>query len=127
MPAVVTNALGAAAPVQQWQERFDFLLPRKEWLKPAEVAKALGVTDVSVNNAYDQGRICGHEFNFRGTERRNSRRIPRDAAIIYLAGTANYTPAERLERIADVVETLHPSELVLLQQRITARLRRAQA
>ena len=53
-------------------------------------------------------------------------RIPRDAAIIYLAATANYTPAERLERIAEVIETLHPAELVLLQQRITARLRRAQ-
>jgi hypothetical protein len=126
MPATVTNAVGATAPVQEWQDRFDFLLPAKTFLRTSDVAKALGVTDTSVNNAFDAGRICGHQFNFRGELARNAKRIPRDAAIIYLAASANYTPAERLERVCEVLATMHPRELALLAQRVNALLRRAQ-
>lgn len=126
MPSTVTNAVGAVAPLHEWQERFDFLLPAKAFLRTVEVAKALGVTDTSVNNAFDAGRICGHQFNFRGEGDRLAKRIPRDAAIIYLAASANYTPAERLERICEVLATMPPRELALLVQRANALLRRAQ-
>lgn len=111
MPAV------APAPddFRSWQESLDFLLPRKELLRPDEVAAALGLDERTVLRMFEEGRLHGHEFNAASGQRQH-RRYRRASVILLLASRANYAPDDILARILEVIAQLPRSQKAALYQ-----------
>ena len=109
--------------MEAWQLRLDSRFPRVPMLRTDQVAECLGCDAKTVYRLFQQdgrsGRpwLMGIEYN-AATGVNMSRRIPRENAILFWAATANYRPEDFLSQIFDLVESLHPKERLLLQQRI---------
>ena len=120
-----------AADRALWEPALGLVFPRKPMLRPDEVATALGVDLRTVARLFEvDGRdlakrpwLMGIEFNARDGERM-SRRIPRDAAILFWAASANYTPAELLSLLLDVLDARTDAELLAVISRAQAILKR---
>ena len=133
MPTPAHTAASAAT----WQQHLDFLLPRAPTLRVDQIAQAAGLDERTVTRAFEgpardqAGKIVrpwllGFEFN-AGTGQRFTRRIPRDAAILWLAACANYEPMDFLERIGEVLANRGVAELVLIQGRVAALIKQKQS
>ena len=96
-----------------WQEHFDFLLPRKELLRPDEVATALGCDTRTVLRLFEEGKIHGFDLN-AATEQRMHRKIRRASVILLLARRANYAPSDLRDRLLEVLAILPRSDQALL-------------
>ncbi len=128
MPSTGLNKL---EPV--WQDHLDFLLPRKEYLRGDEAAKALGVDPKTIDHLF--GRNCAHKapdlvgFDFvgRGSGQRPHKRVLRDSVLLLVATRANYTPAEFQARLVEVLTKRSLSELITLQGAIGELIRRKRA
>ena len=119
-----------ATTAATWQQHLDFVLPRKQTLRADEIAEAAGLDERTVLRAFTgpaidkkTGKVVrpwllGFEFN-AGNGQRFTKRIPRDAAFLWLAACANYEPADFLCQLCDVLARRSPHELVELQARIT--------
>jgi AraC-like DNA-binding protein len=103
-----------------WQEHFDFLLPRKEFLRADEVARALGCDERTVQRLFDDGQLFGHDLN-TATGQRMHRRYRRTSVILLLAKRANYAPADIVHRLLEVIAQLPTADKALLHQ-LVARL-----
>lgn len=96
-----------------WQAHFDFLLPSKEFLRPDEVATALGCDTRTVLRLFDDAKLLGHEFN-AGADKRQHRRARRAGVILMLAKTANYAPADLRQRLLEVLASLPQADKAAL-------------
>ncbi|MFA5263215.1 MAG: hypothetical protein WC378_05270 [Opitutaceae bacterium] len=108
----------------QWQEHFDFLLPKKEFLRGDEVADALDADERTAIRLFDDQQLMGHEFNAAKGHRQH-RRYRRSSIILFLAKSANYTPSDLRDRLMEVVATLPRSDKAFLYQRLGESLRNA--
>lgn len=130
--------VSAKAPdLAAWQQHLDFLLPRAATLRTEQIAEAVGVDRRTVERAFEgpatdasgnlvRPWLLGFSINAAGGER-FTRRIPRPAAVLWLAHCANYSdPAQFLDAITEVAASRSLPELVVLQQRIGELIRRAQ-
>jgi hypothetical protein len=132
MPPAAHNADPAA-----WQQHLDFMLPRSATLRVDQIAAAAGVDGRTVERAFEGPAIdpktgktlrpwlLGWKFN-AGAGRRFTRRIPRDAAILWLAACANYAPEDFLDRICEVLARRGARELLIIQGRVAALLKQKQ-
>lgn len=98
-------------------DHFAFLLPpSQEWFSPKEVAAIIGKSDQYVRDAFDNQRILGHASNARSAQvRRKSYQIHRDGLLLFLLETANYEPADFLQRVAGLLRHRSRPELEKLQ------------
>lgn len=69
------------------------------------MAQVIGRTDQYVRDCFDNGRILGHTLSGRskGAEKRRSFQIHRDAVLLFLLETANYTPADFADHITHLL------------------------
>lgn len=131
-------ASAKAPDLATWQGHLDFLLPQVPTLRTDQIAKAVDVDRRTVERAFEgpardpvSGRLVrpwllGLSINAAGGER-FTRRIPRAHAILWIAHCCNYSdPAQFLDAITEAVATRSVPELLVLQQRISALIRRAQ-
>lgn len=96
-----------------FQEHFDYLLPRKPFLRADEVAGALNLDDRTVHRMFEDAQLLGHEYN-AGSGQRMHRRYRREAVILLLAKTANYAPADLRTRLLEVLGNLPKADKALL-------------
>ncbi len=108
-----------------WQELFDFLLPRREYLRVGDVAAALNLDPKTIDELFApnglaaQGpRLHGYQFAARGDGQRPHKRIRRDSVILFLIERANHTPEEWRARILEVLRKLPARELLLVRNAI---------
>lgn len=115
-----------------WQEHFDFLLPKVDLLRADQIASVIGCDERTIHRLFEthdrEGRptLAGHEFNAAGGARQ-SRRYRRDGVILFLAQTANYSPADLRSRLLEVMAKQPLADLVLMQQALGELIRRKQA
>jgi len=105
------------------QHHFDHLLMQKPILRPAEVAKLLGVSDVTVIKYIECGHLPCFAFN-AGEGLRMTRRIPRQAVVLLLLKSRTYEIEDYLAGIVCLLATLSAAELVLIHgqfPRLTAK------
>jgi hypothetical protein len=131
-------ASAKAPDLATWQPHLDFLLPRAATLRTEQIAEAVGVDRRTVERAFEgpardaSGKLVrpwllGFSINAAGGER-FTRRIPRPCAILWIAHCCNYSdPDQFLDAITEAVASRSVPELLVLQQRISALIRRAQA
>ncbi|MDR0418021.1 MAG: hypothetical protein LBH08_01115 [Puniceicoccales bacterium] len=89
-------------------EYFRFMVPDQEWFSPKEMASIVGKTDQYIRDAFDNQKILGHVANGRsprGQEKRKTYQIHRDGVLLYLLETANYSPEDFAERIAEIIRS----------------------
>ena len=119
------------AEMEAWQASLGLVFPRKPMLRPDEVAAPLGVDqrtvarlfEVEVKGGETRPWLMGIEFNAGREGERMSRRIPRDAAILFWALSANYTPADLLTLLLDVLDARTDTELLAVIQRANELIR----
>lgn len=87
------------------QESFDFIVPRKEWHTPEEVAGYIGMGQSFVYELIEAGKLDAHGHN-AGEDLKLRRRIHRVAIIAYLLKTANYEPADYVARLCELIDRL---------------------
>jgi hypothetical protein len=113
-----------------WQEHFDFLLPRREYLRPAEVAKALHVDLKTIDALFAQDglrgapALVGYALQASGKGERAHKRIRRDSVILLLIERANTSPEEWRARVLEVLGKFGPRDLAFLHSAIAELLRR---
>lgn len=111
-----------------WQTHLDYLFPRAPMLRPDQIASAIGVDLVTVRRLFERTdddkapKLMGISINAAG-DKRDTRRILRDSALLLYAQRANYTPDEFLARIVEVLGNRSPHELLRLQARIAELIR----
>lgn len=130
-PTPTKAEAAAGTPPSDWHAHLDALFPKRAMLTPQEVAKALEMnprTVVRLFSGKDKTRpwLAGIKFS-AGAGQRAVRRIPRDAAILFYAQTANYTPEDLVRAIVEVLSHRTLKDLVTIQQHLTALIRRKQS
>ncbi|MBK1859483.1 hypothetical protein, partial [Cerasicoccus arenae] len=93
---------------------FSPLLPTdKTWFNTKDVASMLGRTDQYVRDCYDSGRLPGHRLAAGPVSERTRHvyQFHRDALLMYLLETANYTPEDFEERLAALIRGRSPEEM----------------
>lgn len=117
-----------------WQEHLDLLMPRKDYLRPDEVAAALRIDVKTVGHLFEPDAtrrsgpvLGGFTFNARGTGERPHKRILRASVLLLLMERSNYTPAEFRARMLEVLGRCPVRDLVFLQTAIAELIRRKQA
>lgn len=109
------------------KKHFSQLLPPgKEWFTPIEVAKIIGRTPQYVRNAFDSQRLMGHAMSVptgRGLRPRKRHQITREALLIFLLETANYTPEDYTYHMERLLDRMHVKYLRQLDERIKKRLK----
>ncbi len=111
--ALTESAVARRAPFAS------YLAPGKEWYSPREVAAIIGRTDQYVRDCFLNQKILGHTANARtprGQERRQRYQIHRDSVLLYLCETANYTPEDYMDRLAELLERASPEQRRLLRE-----------
>lgn len=72
-----------------------------------EAAALLGRSPQFIRDAFDNQAICGHALASRRDGRR-SLVIPREALQLFLLESANYQPADYVDRLAQLLRRLSP-------------------
>ena len=99
------------AQIAEGAQRFAYLLPAtKQWFLLGEVAAVIGMSESFVEALYDQGRICGHEFN-AGTGQRMAKRIPRAFVVALLTKSARYESEAKLQAFLGCLCEFSPDQL----------------
>ena len=119
-----------AADRALWETSLGLVFPRKPWLRPDEAAGPLGIDDRTAirlmvkDGRSDQKRpwLMGIEY-CAGEGERTTRRINRDAAILFWALSANYDPNELLGLFLDALEKRTAAELLAISHRCHALLK----
>jgi len=109
------------------QAEFDFLMPYgpgRIWLNPAEAARCLG--GCTVEHIYDL--IAEGKLEYQTPTEREKRRykITRRSVLAALAERCQFEPAEHLQRVLAVLETLTSrADLQAALQQLGAQLQKA--
>ncbi|MBC8009950.1 MAG: hypothetical protein H7067_07625 [Burkholderiales bacterium] len=113
-----------------WQEHFDFLLPRREFLRPGEVKKALSLDLKTIDALFapDMRRsapvLSGYALPPIRKGERTHKRIRRDSVILLLIERANTSPEEWRARVLEVLGKFGPHDLAFLHAAIAELIRR---
>lgn len=97
-------------------------LPReKRWFSPQEAASYIGATPQYFRNLCDGGKIFAHTLmnasnKGKNPETRVHYRIPRASLLMHQAATANYTPPDYLESLAEALTSRTPEERAWLRK-----------
>lgn len=91
----------------------------KEWFSTAEAASILGRTPQHIRRCFDAGSLPGHRVAARASNgaTRYYYQFHRDALLLYLLETANYTPEDFAERLADLIRNRAPEEMSTVMKR----------
>jgi len=108
-----------------WREHLAFSLPKKELLRPDEVALALGCDSRTVLRLFDDASLFGHDINAAGGQRQQMR-CRRDSLILFLSRRANYAPADMQAVLTEVIGHLPVSALTALRQIIGEQIQKRQ-
>ncbi len=103
----------------------DFVPPNQQWFSPKEVAAIIGRSDQFVRNSFYSGKIMGHMSNGlarKGEEKKSYLRVHRDAILMYLLESANYTPDTFMEGIEQLLQNRSQYQLMRLEKMIRERL-----
>ena len=103
----------------------DFIPPNQQWFSPKEVASIIGRSDQFVRNSFYNGKIFGHMSNGlakKGGEKKSYLRVHRDAILIYLLESANYSPDIFMEGIEKLLRNRSQYQLMRLEKIIRERL-----
>ncbi len=101
---------------------YRFLLPPdKDWFSAKEVATLIGKTDQYIRDCYDSQRIPGHASSghpLKGRETRRTYSFHRDCVLLFLMETANFEPADFMERLLEILSNRTPEQLHNLRRRL---------
>ncbi len=107
-------------------EYFSSLIPKgQDWFSPKEAGSIIGRSDHFIRDCFCSGKIMGHTSNGigrKGTEKKTYLRVHRDAIILYLLESANYTTESFLRSIESIISKCNEYQLVRLEQVINDRL-----
>ena len=110
----------------KYSEHFDYLFPKgQQWFSPKEAGNIIGRSDQFVRNSFYSGKIFGHLSNGiapKGEEKKTYLRVHKDAIILYLLESANYTPESFMESLEDLLMHRSDYQLFRLEKVIKDRL-----
>lgn len=105
---------------------FASLLPKgQEWFSPKEAGNIIGRSDQFIRNSFYSGKIFGHLSNGiapKGEEKKTYLRVHRDAIIMYLLESANYTPESFMESLESLLMRRSDYQLMRIEKLIRDRL-----
>lgn len=105
---------------------FSSLFPSgQEWFSPKEAGFIIGRSDQFVRNSFYSGKIFGHLSNGlakRGEEKKTYMRVHRDAIVLFLMESANYTPESFMRELETVILNRSDYQLFRLERVIKDRL-----
>ena len=103
-------------------EHFAYLFPKgREWFSPKEAGELIGRSDQFVRNSFYSGKIFGHLSNGlakRGEEKKTYLRVNKDAIILYLLESANYTPESFMQSLESLILRRSDYQLLRLEKLI---------
>lgn len=91
----------------------------KIWYRPSEMAELIGRTSQYVRDAFDNQQILGHTSKGGGTGQRRNYLIHKRSILLYLLETANYTGADLVGRLKQLVKHCTPEQRLKLVEAIT--------
>lgn len=103
----------------------DFVPSNQQWFSPKEVARIIGRSDQFVRNSFYSGKILGHLSNGiarKGEEKKSYLRVHRDAILMYLLESANYSPDAVMEGLEKLIKNRSQYQLMRLERVIRERL-----
>ena len=107
-------------------EHFSSLFPKgQEWFIPKETGYIIGRSDQFVRNSFYSGKIFGHLSNGLakpGHEKKTYMRVHRDAIVLFLLESANYTPESFMQMLESVILNRSDYQLFRLEKLIKDRL-----
>ncbi len=107
-------------------EHFAHLLPKGQmWFSPKEVGHIIGRSDQFVRNCFYSGKIFGHQSNGQarsGEEKKTYMRVHRDALVLFLLESANYTPESFMEALESLLKNRSDYQLMRIEKIIRDRL-----
>ena len=107
-------------------EHFSSLFPKgQEWFSPKETGYIIGRSDQFVRNSFYSGKIFGHLSNGLakpGHEKKTYMRVHRDAIVLFLLESANYTPESFMQMLESVILNRSDYQLFRLEKLIKDRL-----
>jgi len=110
----------------EMSEHFAYLFPKgREWFSPKEAGELIGRSDQFVRNSFYSGKIYGHLSNGlakRGEEKKTYLRVNRDAIILFLLESANYTPESFMQSLESLILRRSDYQLMRLEKLIRDRL-----
>lgn len=112
--------------ISEASEHFSSLFPKgQEWFSPKEAGYIIGRSDQFVRNSFYSGKIFGHLSNGlakRGEEKKTYMRVHRDAIVLFLMESANYTPEYFMQELESVILNRSDYQLFRLEKVIRDRL-----
>lgn len=112
--------------ISEASEHFPSLFPKgQEWFSPKEAGYIIGRSDQFVRNSFYSGKIFGHLSNGlakRGEEKKTYMRVHRDAIVLFLMESANYTPESFMQELESVILNRSDYQLFRLEKVIRDRL-----
>ena len=107
-------------------EHFAYLFPKwREWFSPKEAGELIGRSDQFVRNSFYSGKIFGHLSNGlakRGEEKKTYLRVNKDAIILYLLESANYSPESFMQSLESLILRRSDYQLLRLEKLIKQKL-----
>lgn len=111
--------------ISEASEHFSSLFPKgQEWFSPKEAGYIIGCSDQFVRNSFYSGKIFGHLSNGlakRGEEKKTYMRVHRDAIVLFLMESANYTPESFMQELESVILNRSDYQLFRLEKVIRDR------
>jgi len=107
-------------------EYFSSLIPEgRDWFSPKEAGNIIGRSDQFVRDSFNSGKIMGHTSNGmakKGAEKKTYLRVHRDAIVLYLLESANYTTESFMRSIESIISRCSAYQLARLEKVIRDRL-----
>lgn len=107
-------------------EHFAYLFPKgREWFSPKEAGELIDRSDQFVRNSFYSGKIFGHLSNGlakRGEEKKTYLRVNKDAIILYLLESANYSPESFMQSLESLILRRSDYQLLRLEKLIKEKL-----
>ena len=107
-------------------EHFAELFPKGQmWFSPKEAGAIIGRSDQFVRDSFHSGKIFGHLSNGQskyGNEKKTYLRVHRDAIVLFLMESANYTTEEFMQKLEAVIMSRSDYHLLRLEKLIKERL-----
>lgn len=115
MLATADNKALAELRARIAQESFDFIVPRKEWHAPAEVARYIGMQLSFVYELIEAGKLNAHGHN-AANDLKVRHKIHRSGVIAYLLKTATYEPADAVAQLCGLIDRLGANAAVVVAE-----------
>ncbi len=107
-------------------EFFAELFPKDQvWFSPKEAGAIIGRSDQFVRDGFHSGKIFGHLSNWQskhGNEKKTYLRVHRDAIVLFLIESANYTTEDFMKKLESVIMSRSDYHLLRLEKLIKERL-----